>query len=108
MARVVVLQAADVAEGQEAGGGEVNLQDAIVEFLVEHGASPALSVELAIDIAASWSRKIERERRDQDIADLFHEIKAAGVVERFGVHRATAYRAIHKVAEKRKLATTTV
>lgn len=87
----------------------MNLQDAIAELLtMSEGASPALAAELAADVAAVWSRKIAREKRDQRICDLFHTIQPADIGERFGVHRSTAYRVLHKVAEKRKLATNPV
>lgn len=74
------------------------LQDGLIEFFISQGASRETAEELATEFAIKAAKAIERDKRDMQIRDLFPQIGADGICERFGIHRSTAYRALHKVA----------
>jgi len=75
------------------------LQDGLIEFFMSFGASRETAENFATpEFAKKVSDAIERDRRDMQIRDLFPQIGADGISERFGIHRVTAYRILKKVA----------
>jgi len=74
------------------------LQDGLIEFFISQGASKALAEDLATELADKLARAIERERREQDIADLFARTKlsCAGIAQRVRCHKSTVSRVIRK------------
>ena len=75
------------------------LQDGLIEFFISQGASKALAEDLATELADKLARAIERERREQDIADLFARTKLSceGIARRVRCHKSTVSRTIKRI-----------
>lgn len=101
MARVVVLQATDVAEGQEAGGTEGSFDMSSKSDLLELLASPDLLESSPAFIRlygmyAALNKAIKRERMRKPLP---HE-NVKGIACRLHVHRSTVYRNLKIKSQK--------
>lgn len=68
------------------------LETALLEAMLKCGASSSLAEVNAVEVAAALAPKIEREKRDQAIRDLFPHIGWRAICDRFHIHNSTAYR----------------
>jgi DNA invertase Pin-like site-specific DNA recombinase len=81
------------------------IEEKLLAAMLECGASPSLAKIHAADFAAIINPKIIREKREQEIADLFPMLGVNKVVERFSVARTTAYRILRKCQKRREIGT---
>lgn len=84
-----------------------DLQTLLFEAMLAAGASPSCAQVHASNFAAIIGPKIERERRNRAICELFPTLGYVGVCEREGVSKTQAYRILkfsHKSQEKGKKA----
>ena len=73
----------------------MELETLLLNAMLEAGASSSLARIHAADFAAVVKPKIDREKRNQAIRDLFPQLGWRGICDRFGVGSSTAYRAMH-------------
>lgn len=77
-----------------------DLERRLLEAMLEAGASASCAQIHATRFAAAVGPKIERDRRNRAVRELFPIIHADGVVEHFGVCRATAYNIVGRKSKK--------
>lgn len=72
-----------------------DLQTMLFEAMLACDASPSLARIRSTEWAAVMLPEIEREKREQEIDDLFYKMPRQALAEKYGLHRATIYR-MHK------------